>query len=308
MPPSTSDLPHTIRITSHKYGSFIVYPQRIIETGHQADIVEGLDEVKQEKVVIKLSHAVPVGYSNDSKVDDKVHLLREANILKRLSGLPGIPEYKGIYRIVVSDTVERIAVVMQYIQGKSILQNAKKGHAHYTATQSLELLKKLAQTLQQIHDRGIVHCDLKFSNIMITEQDAIPYLVDWGSAEVIDSSKKHAKPIIGTIQFMPYEQLKGHPLDQRADIYSLGVIVSILTYGSLISQRYVLEGKKSKELPHDDLVQTILNGYPLKFHLVAPPKNNEEKVLLNLLYKMTAINRDQRYFSLQEVISELDKI
>jgi len=265
----------------------------------------------KEPVIIKLSKVFSLGYSEDSTPSDKTHLLQEANILAQLRYLEGIPTYFGLHRIRHDNNLEQLALIAQRIEGDNIEKIFQhRQNKRFTAIEALDFLKKAALILKETHKRNIIHCDLKFSNFMIDRRDRLS-IIDWGSAQIIDRAKaeknvKQKKPIVGTIQFMSYEHLIGRALDERTDIYALGLVVAVLTYGPAISQRYIFDkDKHTVERPKSELIKVLSNGETPKFHLIAKPRNQAEQKILEIVYQMTAPNKYLRPRSMQAVLDKL---
>jgi len=104
------------------------------------------------------------------------------------------------------------------------------------------VIRDAARGVQHIHDHGIVHRDLKPQNIMVTRSDHRPVVMDLGLAKVSDATRSltlDAVRILGTLRYMPPEQLQRHLLDvdARADVYALGAVLY-----ELVCLRPMLDG------------------------------------------------------------------
>ena len=112
---------------------------------------------------------------------------------------------------------------MPFVEGESLQQRMTREGA-LPATDTYRLLAEIADALAYAHTRGIVHRDVKPSNIMISGEHAV--LVDFGVAqaveEAIDITGGH---FVGTTQYMAPEQFTSSDVDGRADVYSLGVVI-----------------------------------------------------------------------------------
>jgi len=97
---------------------------------------------------------------------------REAKAYRKMRGLRGIPKF---YRI-----INGLAIVVQEIQGKP-LERVKEGHL--LPDGFIDTLKRL---IDEVHKRGIAHCDLKRAGNIILGNDGMPYIIDWG-ASIFDS-------------------------------------------------------------------------------------------------------------------------
>jgi serine/threonine protein kinase len=95
-----------------------------------------------------------------------------------------------------------------------------------------DALLQVCEALAYIHAHGLVHRDLKPSNIMVDEDRQVR-LMDFGLAKFLadDAGMTLDGRMVGTFRYMPPEQILGEPLDGRADLYSLGVILYELMTG-----------------------------------------------------------------------------
>jgi serine/threonine protein kinase/DNA-binding LacI/PurR family transcriptional regulator len=98
----------------------------------------------------------------------------------------------------------------------------------------VDLFSQFAQGLAYAHSRGIVHRDLKPGNILL-DDDGNTFLTDFGLAKILGQEVDitHSGNVVGTPAYMSPEQLRGDPIDHRADIYGLGIIL----YQMLTNQR-----------------------------------------------------------------------
>ena len=108
---------------------------------------------------------------------------------------------------------------MEYVQGRSLEESFKdEGWENFRI-----LVAEICEVLGFIHQRGIIHCDLKPDNIKVTTFPFRIKLLDFGLAEE-RGSKINQEPK-GTLDFMSPEVFQKRPLDERSDLYSLGVIL-----------------------------------------------------------------------------------
>jgi TonB family protein len=143
----------------------------------------------------------------------------------------------------------------------------------------LRITKQLAGALSYAHNEGFIHRDIKPENILF-RKDGTPVLVDFGIARAIDSETKTSKTwmSLGTPYYMSPEQVNGAELDNRTDLYSLGVVLYEMLTGEVpydganfisISMKHLQE--PVPQLPHS------LNRYqPIIDKMMA--KNREERV------------------------------
>jgi eukaryotic-like serine/threonine-protein kinase len=156
---------------------------------------------------------------------DKERLLREARSASALDH----PNIGVIHGIEESDD-RQLFIVMAYYEGDTLAQRLNRGVL--SAREALDLAIQIARGLGAAHARNIVHRDIKPSNIIITK-DNVAKIVDFGLARVVASaSATQSISLTGTLPYMAPEQILGEPIDQRSDVWALGVILVQMITGS----------------------------------------------------------------------------
>lgn len=119
-------------------------------------------------------------------------------------------------------------IAMEYVSGGTIAAHANPGNVPFV----LRVLREIATALSYAHGKGVVHRDVKPDNILLRE-DGAAALTDFGIARAADamSSMTRTGSVIGTPHYMSPEQARGQPLDGRADLYSLGIVLYELLVG-----------------------------------------------------------------------------
>jgi serine/threonine-protein kinase len=113
---------------------------------------------------------------------------------------------------------------MQYIEGP-MLRDEMWARQRFDAQSAVRIAIPLLGALEASHRQGIVHRDIKPSNVILNRQGR-PYLMDFGIAKADDGHlKTMTGGVLGTPAFMAPEQAEGKPLDGRADLYSLGLVL-----------------------------------------------------------------------------------
>jgi len=151
---------------------------------------------------------------------------REAEALKQLDH-PNIVRLRDAFR---DDDFEYI--VMEYVYGGSLFDRLNR-EGRLPLRQVLLIAEQLASALDHAHARGIIHRDVKPSNIMLTA-DYVPLLADFGIARLTGTSTvTQPRTLIGTTPYLSPEACLGDPVDARGDLWSLGIILYEMLAGSV---------------------------------------------------------------------------
>ncbi|MBP7560445.1 MAG: protein kinase [Armatimonadetes bacterium] len=131
------------------------------------------------------------------------------------------PGIASVYAVGEEGGVEYFA--MQYLPGGSLQDRLER--ASVSAEQAAEIAAQVADALDHAHGQGVIHRDIKPANIMFDGQGR-PVVTDFGIAKAVMDPKLTATGMaLGTPHYMAPEQVRGNPVDGRADIYALGVVL-----------------------------------------------------------------------------------
>lgn len=128
---------------------------------------------------------------------------------------------------------------MEFVAGRTL--NAYAESERLAPSARIALFNKVCDAVQHAHQRGVIHRDLKSSNILVTP-DGTPKVLDFGVAKITDADgsggatlRTDAGQIVGTVPYMSPEQIAGRPedIDTRSDVYTLGVVLFELLTGRL---------------------------------------------------------------------------
>ncbi len=187
-----------------------------IDSGGQSDIylAERSDGVYQQTVVIKFIS----GQFDQQAL--KQQFLQEMQLLADL-------KHPGVVTIIDGNITPagQPWLVLEYINGPHIDHYVQQ--KQLTTEAVVGLMMGLCETLQFVHQRQVLHKDLKPSNVLVKQINQVPYpvLIDFGIA--IQSGQQPAQTF-GTRGYSAPEQIKGHKVDQRTDLYALGRLFSHL--------------------------------------------------------------------------------
>src|SRR5208282_526001 len=143
------------------------------------------------------------------------------------------PNIGTIYDFDTQDNVDFL--VMEYIQGETLAQRLAKGSL--PEKELIPLALQVAAALEEAHEHGIVHQDLKPGNIMVTPKGQAKVL-DFGLAKLLDTDggaditqTLMQTEVSGTLPYMSPEQLRNEPVDSRSDIFATGAVLYELSSG-----------------------------------------------------------------------------
>lgn len=131
------------------------------------------------------------------------------------------PNIMSVYDTSATDEADYI--VMELIDGITLKQYMeKKGTLNWKET--LHFAMQIAKALEHAHSRGIVHRDIKPHNVMVLKNGSVK-VTDFGIARIMSKSNTLTKEALGSVHYISPEQAKGGRVDNRSDIYSLGVVM-----------------------------------------------------------------------------------
>jgi predicted Ser/Thr protein kinase len=189
-------------------------------------------------------------------------------------------------------------LVMEFVAGRTLADAMKKGE-RFTQERVCEIGQQLADALGYAHRQGVIHRDIKPANILLTSREVYgserARITDFGIAKLAASEITTTGQMLGTPSFMPPEQFTGAPIDGRADLFSLGVVLYFLATG---------------EQPFPGETMTAVSYKVVHTEPIPPAKLNPavpaplEKAILKCLAK----NPAERYQTGEEVAHDLATI
>ncbi|WP_018624235.1 serine/threonine protein kinase [Kangiella aquimarina] len=218
--------------------------------------------------------------------------LREAKAAGRL-GHPGIVT---IYDVGIWQ--ERPFIAMELLEGENLDDYLQK-NGTLSLEQAADLAKQLTLALDYAHQNGVIHRDLKPDNILVLDGGRRFKITDFGIAHVEhlfleDEGGKTNEKIMGTPAYMSPEQITGHGVDFKTDLYSLGVILYQVTKGELPFQAP----------NYAAMMQAVLHMNPQPINIVSEQGFMWQSIIFRLLQK----NPDHRYDSSDELLTEIETL
>jgi serine/threonine-protein kinase len=134
-------------------------------------------------------------------------------------------------------------LAMELLEGTDLRKRVQQGPI--PALEAVEIACQLAEGLAYAHQRGIVHRDIKPANIMLPERGPAK-IMDFGLARMrLADHKTSTGIVLGTPRYMSPEQISGQPVDQRSDIFSLGIVL-----WELLTGRRLFSGTEMAQVSH----------------------------------------------------------
>jgi serine/threonine protein kinase len=193
----------------------------LIGKGGMGAVYKARDNMLDRIVAIKMLHEYSL---EDQENVERLH--REARAAARLNHLNIVTIYE------IGEDDERYYIVMEYVDGIDLKEMIKKSNI-LPIEQALNISIQVCQALDNAHRKGVVHRDIKSTNILVNKEGIVK-VTDFGLARIVDAPTiTRAGFIMGTIGYMSPEQVLGKSVDARSDIYSAGIIIYESLSGNL---------------------------------------------------------------------------
>jgi eukaryotic-like serine/threonine-protein kinase len=265
--------------------------ERKLGHGGMGVVYGATDIVMRRQVAVKLIAADP---SQESDVASR--FLREARNTARIQH-PNIVHVFDLGR----SAQDELFFVMELLDGESLAEKLRKV-SHFSVDICVYIARQICIALAHAHEFGVIHRDLKPANVMVVPTVDDPYFVkvlDFGVAKVHDQGTQltRAGMLVGTVEYMAPEQIKGHPIDARADIYALGVIL----YRMLTGTPLFRDGGSAQ------IITRHLNDAPEPMRKRAPQYAISPS-LDAIVMKCLAKHPDGRFASMLDLDDALDRL
>ncbi len=235
---------------------------------------------------VKLERTVALKFLPEhliSSNEEKERFLREARTASSLDH-PNIGVIHGLEE--TGDS--RSFIVMAYYEGEPLARKIRRGPL--PMAEAVDIAIQIAEGLAAAHAGAVVHRDIKPSNVIVTQSD-VAKIVDFGLARLAATGSTQSISTAGTIGYMSPEQTVGKFIDQRADIWSLGVVLTEMVTG---------KNPFSRETPAATIF-AILNEAP-------PPMDEIPIDLLRVVYRALSKEPATRYQNCREMVADLKEV
>src|SRR5215207_7029705 len=246
--------------------------------GGMGVVYRAFDPLLERVVAVKLIGAIEI------QDELRERFFREARAAGQLS-------HKNI--ITIYDLGEHEGqpfLAMEFLEGQD-LQQRLAAPPPMTLARKLELAIEICEGIDYAHVHGVVHRDIKPANIFITNTGAVK-LLDFGLARLITSELTHSNMMMGTLNYMAPEQVRGERADHRSDIFSTGVVLY-----------EVFAGRKAFE--GDSFGATL---YKILEEIPEPLPNLDASIplpLVAIIDQAMKKGREERYQHMSEMLGQL---
>ncbi|MDJ0634445.1 MAG: bifunctional serine/threonine-protein kinase/ABC transporter substrate-binding protein [Xenococcaceae cyanobacterium MO_188.B29] len=252
-------------------------------------LVKDIDKLdKAAPVVIKQIKIPKHNEEGEARENNYLNNLeREAHTLSRLNH-DRIPQFLGRFK-----EENYFYIIQEYIEGHDLRKELGSGTI-LDEPEAREMLRGILEILDFVHQRQIIHRDIKPGNLIRRKRDRQLILIDFGAVKEIatrhtTSAGTVMTKVIGTPGYMPAEQLSGNP-QFNSDIYAVGIIILQAITG--------LSAQEISELPRDEecniIWENLTSGISKKFK--------------QIVSKTICYYHPNRYSSVQEILKDLDKL
>ncbi len=254
--------------------------------GGTALVFEGREKASGRAVALKIMHR-----ELQQDALQRRRFVHEAKLLMQLEQRSIVKGYR-VGHVRERDGRERLVFILEWVPARTLLQLLREGK-QFQEDLALFIILQVAEALQYLHGRGILHRDVKPDNILLTAGNAVK-LIDLGFATMLNEDGAGTDDTtVGTAAYMSPEQAQGTAnLDARADIYSLGATLFQVMVGEL---PFAGEGTQEQLAAR---ILAALSSAELQSRRISPHMNY-------FIRKMMEQDRDFRYHDMAELVKDI---
>ena len=252
-----------------------------IGVGGMADVYKGEDTLLGRPVAIKILHA---NFASDDEFVSRFK--REAQAAGKLNH----PNIVNMYDVGYDQDMHYI--IMEYVDGETLKEYITRHH-RLSIDEAVKITISIGEGLEHAHAMGIVHCDIKPHNVIITNTGRVK-VTDFGIARAMNSTNTvmYTNSIMGSAHYLSPEQASGKSVDGNTDIYSLGVVLY-----EMLTGKVPFEGDTPIAVALKHVREKVIP--PTRYNPSIPP------LLESVVLKALAKNPADRFESISEMMGDL---
>lgn len=252
-----------------------------IGVGGMADVYKGEDTLLGRPVAIKILHA---NFASDDEFVSRFK--REAQAAGKLNH----PNIVNMYDVGYDQDMHYI--IMEYVDGETLKEYITRHH-RLSIDEAVKITISIGEGLEHAHAMGIVHCDIKPHNVIITNTGRVK-VTDFGIARAMNSTNTvmYTNSIMGSAHYLSPEQASGKTVDGNTDIYSLGVVLY-----EMLTGKVPFEGDTPIAVALKHVREKVIP--PTRYNPSIPP------LLESVVLKALAKNPADRFESISEMMGDL---
>jgi len=258
-----------------KIGRFEI--MRELGRGAQSVVYLARDPHLQREVAIKTLH-----FSRPDPEQNQ-HLLEEARTVSQMRHPNIVPIFEA------GEEGGDLYLVFEYVAGKNLGEYLRASGA-LSPVRAIAVLKPVLEAIAHAHALGVIHRDLKPTNILINEE-GFARVMDFGIAARVEDDQKGGAGFTGTPAYMAPEYIEHHRIDPRTDIFAAGLV-----FYELLTGRRAVQGNDFFQVMHQIVNQDI--RLPADFSL-------DDRVTA-ILYRALARDPEQRYESVKQMLDAVE--
>jgi serine/threonine-protein kinase len=264
----------------------------VLGRGAMGAVFIGFQKSLKRKVAVKI---YPKSSPESSKM--RLRFRDEAETVAVLNHPNIVPVFD------MGETDELLYIIMQLIDGEDLRAFLHRQMLHPVVSKRtiplqtcLQIMTHIIDALSYAHDENVIHRDIKPANILLDSRSRRPYLADFGIARSALSETGPSNIIMGTPLYISPEQVWGHNVDNRSDIYSTGIVLYELIVGKLPVKKMSV-----------DIMLAIKMNEPERMFQCSPSEASPviDSDLEDIILTAIKPEIDERYQSCKELYNDL---
>ena len=249
--------------------------------GGMASVYRAVDEQLGREVAVKVFRIGPVDHGERARAEAEIHTL---------AGLRS-PALVTLYDAALDDLDGDSYLVMELVPGSDLATRLREGPLDPTTTARLG--SQVADGLAAVHAQGIVHRDVKPANVLLESDGVHVKLADFGIALLRDAARVTGTgTVIGTAAYLAPEQVLGHDISGKADVYALGLVLLECLTGRQPFPGSAVESATARLTRRPEIDQHLPTAWRTLLHVMTAQDPAERPTAAEAAERLRALGRD----------------